>query len=174
MENSPFLLKAALVLGWASAELGLWNLITFRDKKFALPWVERLAAVLCGIALASLSFVIWFSIHNLPLDDLLGRVCASSVILASASILAIVVTQLIKSVVIVKFDGSELEACCPRCMKEITVPQGKSMCPYCNLQIKMRIESIGCRKCGYDLSGSIESNCCPECGEEIILSGTSN
>lgn len=173
-EDSPNHFMAALVFGWAGAQLGLWNLITFRDAKYAVIWLERVAGILCGIALASLCIVIWLDFHDLPLGDLLGRISGSSGILASASVLAIIVTQLLRASV---FDfwkvgvRTELPASCPRCMKNLFIPQGKSVCPYCNLQFKVQIESVGCRVCGYDLSGSIESNCCPECGEPIILTG---
>ena len=171
LDATPGMLLVALVFGWASAELGLWNLITFRNQRFALPLAERIAAVLCGIALASACLIIWFEIFHIQTDNFIVRISASSGILASASVLGIVVSQLIQAVVIVKFDGAEIEASCPRCKKELVIPQGKSTCPYCTLQIKMRIESTGCRVCGYDISGSIESNCCPECGEKIIISG---
>ncbi len=174
IKNAPVLLGIGLILGWASAEIGLCSLITFRKKEFALPWFERVAAVLSAIALASLCYVIWHEINDLPIGDLLGRISASSVILASASVLTILVTQLVRSMIIVNEDGTQVPATCPRCLHEIILPQGKSTCPYCNLQISIRIESPGCRSCGYDLAGSIESNCCPECGEIIVMSDVSN
>ena len=174
LENAPILFDTGLFFGWASAVLGLLNVITFRKEEFAIPWCEHVAIVLSCIALASLCVVIWFEFHDLPLGDVLGRISASSVILASAAVLTIIVTQLVRSLIIVDFDGSELQAECPRCLQNVILPQGKSTCPFCNLQIKIRIESPGCRKCGYDLAGSIESNCCPECGESIVLKGDSD
>lgn len=173
LENTPILLNTGLFFGWASAGLGLFNVITFRKQEFAIPWCERVAVVLTGIALASLCVVIWFSINSLALDDLLGRISSSSVILASAAVLTIIVTQLVRSMIYVDVNGSEIEVTCPRCLREIVLPQGKSICPFCNLQIKIRIESPGCRKCGYDLVGSIDSNCCPECSEIIVHEGGS-
>lgn len=174
IDNSPNLFVTTLLVGWASAALGLWNLITFRDKKFALPWFERLTILLCGIALGALCIVIWFEINQFTIEDLLGRISGSSGILASAAVLAIVVTQLLRSTIFIKDEGTELSVSCPRCLKNLFIPQGKSLCPFCNLQFKVHIESAGCRKCGYDLKGSSDSNCCPECGERIVISDETN
>ena len=174
LKNSPILLDTGLFLGWASASLGLWNLITFRKEEFAIPWCERVAIILSTIALGSASIVIWSEINDLPLDDLLGRISASSGILSSAAVLTIFVSQIVRSLINVDINGSELQATCPRCLRQIVLPQGKSVCPFCSLHIKLSIESPGCRKCGYDLTGSIESNCCPECGELLVMSGNSS
>ena len=174
LENTPILLFASLFFGWTSAGLGLFNLITFRKEEFAVPWGEQAATLLCGIALASLCVVIWSEITHQPLHEMLGRISASSAILASAAVLTIIVTQLVRSLIIVDSGSSILTATCPRCSREVILPQGKSTCPFCNLQIKIRIESPGCRGCGYDLVGSIESNCCPECGELIVVQGDSD
>jgi len=170
LDRAPILLEIALLFGWSSAVLGLWNLVTFRDEKYAIIWLERLAVVLCGVSVGSLCILIWLEIHRLPIDDLLGRIGASSGILASTSVLAIIVTQLLRATIFIKSGGTELSVICPRCLKNLFIQHGKSTCPFCNLQFRVQIESPGCRKCGYDISSSIESNCCPECGEQIVIS----
>lgn len=169
VKNASLLFLASLIFGWGGAELGIMNLLRFRPEQYGSLWLERIAGVVVGIALAALCIIIWHELNDVKPSDFIIRIASGTGILSSVAVLGITIGQVLKSAAFAGDKHSTLQAICPRCTTELIVPQGKSKCSLCGLHLKLQIESAGCRKCGYNLSGSSNSTSCPECGEPISI-----
>lgn len=173
--NLPTLLLIALVLAWASAEMAVWNIITFRKVSSALPKCERATAFIIGLAFASFCVLVWYAERfgsDQQVPELLLRVSTSFGILASTALLGLLIGRFFRANSFLLERTGFLSAFCPRCNAELNLPQGKSKCPHCKLRFTLHMDSVACRNCSYDLSGSKESDSCPECNEPIAVQST--
>jgi len=166
------LFAIVLCCGWGSSLVGVWNLLTYRDERYAIVWAEQCTIFIAGIALGALCSLIWIGVIRFNAPEYLNRIGAASGILATTAIVGIVIGQLLRVAMVVSKRETTMIATCPRCQQEWKIPQGKSKCPHCDLHIKVHIGSPGCSVCDYDLSGSVASNKCPECGATIFQHGS--
>ncbi len=170
--TSTTLLEYILWTGGIGALLGIINIVQFRDAKYAIPWAERATIAITAVTITCLCISIWFDSYLIKLPEYLIRIAVGSAILSSASIIAIIVGQMLRASVFTNFDGEGIKGICPRCTSNLQIPKGKSRCPKCGLRMKLQIETPLCRKCGYDITKTSECSACPECGESILLSST--
>ena len=172
---SPNLFIIALVTAWLSSTMAVWNLITLRRATFALPKCELATALLVALALALFCVLIWYAESigsQTKTPELLIRISTSFGILASTSLLGLLIGRNIRGNAFLRGCTRALHATCPRCNNHLLLHQGKSCCATCGLSFKLQMEASGCRSCQYDLSGLKDKNACPECGEPIAIKST--
>ena len=167
--NEPLFLNVALIAGWIGALMAVWTIISFRNPNYAMPWCERVTAILVAIALASFCGLIWYSELSDHVPEILVRMSIAFGILAPTALIALVIGSKVRTNAFLHTSDIPLIGSCPRCQKHRTFLQGKSVCTYCGHATNVKMECAGCRYCRYDLTGCVESGVCPECGTIILL-----
>ena len=173
--TAPILFIIALITGWLSSVMAAWNIITFRSVTSSLPKCELATALLIGIALALFCCMVWYEETTglqYKTPELLLRMSASFGILASTSLLGLLIGRYIRANAFLRQSTGALHATCPRCSNPLLLEQGKSCCATCGLSFTLKMEASGCRSCQYDLSGLKDKSACPECGEPIAIKST--
>jgi hypothetical protein len=173
--TTPLLFIFALVTAWISSVMAIWNIITLRSVSSSLPKCELATALLIGIALALFCCIVWYEETTglqYKTPELLLRMSASFGILASTSLLGLLIGRYIRANAFLGQCTGTLHATCPRCNNQLLLEQGKTRCATCGLSFKLKMEGSGCRSCQYDLSGLKDTSACPECGEPIAIKST--